>query len=155
MNKAMDRTVTTDSPEKTMELGAKVAGTLSPGDLVALTGDLGTGKTMFVKGMAEGLGIPGERVNSPSFVILREYAGTRPLYHFDVYRLDEDQFAETVDYRMYFYGAGLSVVEWADKIEHILPEEYLRVDMAYGQKRQRRLRFTAQGNRFAETIGSL
>lgn len=152
MKNIADRTVMTASPESTMELAAKVACTLSPGDLVALTGDLGAGKTMFVKGLARGLGIPEDRVSSPSFVILKEYAGRIPLYHFDVYRLDEGQFAETVDYRMYFYGDGLSVVEWADKVEHVLPGEYLRVELEYAQKRQRRLRFTARGNRFTGTM---
>ena len=135
-------TVTTYSPEETIALGEKIALDLKAGDIIALEGDLGAGKTVFVKGLAKGLGVRDYLyVNSPTFVILKEYQGRLALYHFDVYRLDEDHFLDTLDYRRYFYGDGVVVVEWADKIKGILPSEYLEVRIAHEGETQRRFEF--------------
>ncbi len=124
----MDTTITTRSPEETIKFAEKIAHDIKEGGLVALLGDLGAGKTIFVKGLAKGLGVPDYiYVNSPSFVILKEYKGKKDLYHFDVYRLEGKSFEETLDYEKYFYGKGITVVEWADKITDLLPEEYLEV----------------------------
>lgn len=134
-----NETITTYSPEGTIDLGERIGKELKDGDFVALSGDLGAGKTMFVKGLAKGLGVEDYMyVNSPSFVILKEYRGDKNLYHFDVYRLEEESFLQTLDYRKYFYGEGVTVVEWADKIKNILPEEYLRVNIEHeGQEKRR------------------
>lgn len=132
------KTIMTASPEETIQLGARFAEELNAGDVVALIGDLGSGKTVFVKGMALGLGVKDPLyVNSPSFVILKEYAGKKKLYHFDVYRLDLKGFCETLDYEKYFYGEGITTIEWADKIDPILPEENIKIKISYeaGDKR--------------------
>ncbi|MFH1837640.1 MAG: tRNA (adenosine(37)-N6)-threonylcarbamoyltransferase complex ATPase subunit type 1 TsaE [Candidatus Omnitrophota bacterium] len=134
--------VITHSPEETIELGERVSKTLKKGDFIALSGDLGAGKTMFVKGLAKGLGVRDYMyVNSPSFVIIKEYNGDKDLYHFDVYRLEEKSFSETVDYRRYFYDEGITVVEWAEKIKDLLPEEYLGVKIEHIAEKERRFEF--------------
>lgn len=150
------RTITTDSPAETLELGSRLARELAPGDLVALIGELGAGKTMFTKGIAKGLGV-GEYdyVNSPSFVVMKEYPGEKPLYHFDIYRLEEKSFCETLDYEEYFYGDGVTVVEWADKVADILPEEYLEVRISYLDEDKRRFEFLPRGERFKRIVGKL
>jgi len=138
------KTIITDSPEETIQLGRRFAKVLNAGDVVALIGDLGSGKTVFVKGMALGLGVKDPLyVNSPSFVILKEYAGKKKLYHFDVYRLDLKGFCETLDYEKYFYGEGITVIEWADKIGPILPEEHVKIKISYkaGDKRSFQVSF--------------
>ena len=135
------RKITTHSPEETIELGQSIAAELKEGDLVALLGDLGAGKTMFVKGLAKGLGVPDHLyVNSPSFVILKEYHGDKDLYHFDVYRLGQKDFCDTLDYEKYFYGKGITVIEWANKIIDILPENYLKISIKYGDEDEREFR---------------
>lgn len=132
--------ITTHSPEETIALGEKVSKTLKKWNFVALSGDLGTGKTVFVKGLAKGLGVKDYMyVNSPSFVIIKEYRGKKDLYHFDVYRLEEKGFSETIDYEKYFYGKGISVVEWAEKIPHLLPEQYLEVTIEHAGEKERKI----------------
>jgi len=121
-------TITTNIEEQTIELAVRLAKLLAPGDLVALMGDLGAGKTVFAKGIAKGIGVKEHTyVSSPSFVILKEYIGTINLYHFDVYRLSSKEFSETIDYKKYFYTGGITVIEWADKIRDLLPEKYIEV----------------------------
>lgn len=148
----MKKTFITHSPEETISLGEALARGLEDGDLVALIGELGSGKTVFVKGLAKGLGVGDYLyVNSPSFVVLKEYKGKKDLYHFDVYRLEGKSFEETLDYEKYFYASGITVVEWADKITRILPEEYLEVNIEYGKDESERI-FTLEsiGERSAE-----
>jgi tRNA threonylcarbamoyladenosine biosynthesis protein TsaE len=154
----MDKTVSviTNSPEETMETASKIAVSLEGGDLVALIGQLGTGKTVFVKGIAKGLGVDDHLyVNSPSFVVLKEYRGNKDLYHFDVYRLEPESFCETMDYEKYFYGDGITVVEWADKIPDILPDEYLRVELSHENGNKRRFEFSAVGEKYRKIVDSL
>ena len=124
------------SVEETMEMGAKFAKGLKKGDCVALIGDLGAGKTVFTKGVAKGLGVKNARyVNSPTFVIIKEYEGRCPLYHFDLYRLDSHSGFDDMNYEEYFYGDGVTVIEWADKIRELLPDRYWEVCLkATGEK---------------------
>jgi len=141
--------IITDSPEMTVALGEKIAKILKKGDLLALNGDLGAGKTMFVKGIAKGLGYPDSmHVNSPTFVIMKEYRCEVPLYHFDVYRLSGEEFADTVEYKTYFYGKGITVVEWAERISDILPDEYLEVKIMQSGMTERRFVFNPHGKHF-------
>ncbi len=113
-----------------MEIGAKFAKGLKKGDCVALIGDLGAGKTVFAKGVAKGLGVKGARyVNSPTFVIIKEYEGRFPLYHFDLYRLDGHSGFDDMNYEEYFYGDGVTMIEWADKIRELLPDRYWEVSL--------------------------
>lgn len=122
------RTYITKSREETVKLGAKIAKDFKKGDVIALIGELGSGKTTLVKGIAKGLGVKNSRhVNSPSFVIIKEYQGKISLYHFDVFRLDSASDLDSVGYEEYFYGDGICVVEWADKIRKLLPKKHLEI----------------------------
>lgn len=118
----------THSAEKTIELGRELAKRLSMGDVVALYGDLGSGKTTFTKGIGEGLGVEDPRhINSPSFVLIKEYKGMLPLYHLDLYRLDNLEDIENIAIDEYLYGDGITVIEWAEKIKGLLPDKHIAV----------------------------
>ena len=128
------------SVEETMDIGAKFARSLKRGDCVALIGDLGAGKTVFTKGIAKGLGVKNARyVNSPTFVIIKEYEGRFPLYHFDLYRLDGHSGFDDMNYEEYFYGDGVTVIEWADKIRELLPDRYWEVSLKTADENQRHI----------------
>ncbi|MDD4202924.1 MAG: tRNA (adenosine(37)-N6)-threonylcarbamoyltransferase complex ATPase subunit type 1 TsaE [Candidatus Omnitrophica bacterium] len=129
------------SLEQTLSIGEKLVKTLLPGTVIALKGDLGAGKTVFTKGIAKGLGIKDYRhVNSPTFVIIKEYQkGIMPLYHFDVYRLNDIEELETIGYKEYFYGDGISVVEWANKIEEALPDKRVDVYLEHVDEHTRKI----------------
>ena len=111
----------------TYELGEKIGQMAKPGMVISLTGDLGVGKTVFTQGLAKGLGIE-EPVNSPTFTIVQVYEeGRLPLYHFDVYRIGDIEEMDEIGYEDYFYGEGICLIEWADLIREILPEQMCRV----------------------------
>ena len=111
----------------TYELGEKIGQMAKPGMVISLTGDLGVGKTVFTQGLAKGLGIE-EPVNSPTFTIVQVYEeGRLPLYHFDVYRIGDIEEMDEIGYADYFYGEGVCLIEWADLIREILPEQMCRV----------------------------
>jgi tRNA threonylcarbamoyladenosine biosynthesis protein TsaE len=132
--------ITTQSVEETMRLGKALADELVPGTVVALTGDLGTGKTHLVKGIAAGLGIDPAAVRSPTFVILQTYEeGRLPLYHFDAYRVgSEDEFVE-LGYEEYFFGDGISVVEWPGRVASLIPDDALRLRLSHVSPSERRI----------------
>ncbi|NEU32164.1 tRNA (adenosine(37)-N6)-threonylcarbamoyltransferase complex ATPase subunit type 1 TsaE [bacterium LRH843] len=117
-------TITTESPEETKNLAERLGQIVQPGDVITLEGDLGAGKTSFTKGLAVGLGVK-RVVNSPTFTIIKEYNGRIPLYHMDVYRLEEG--GEDLGLDEYFYGEGVSVIEWASMISSQLPEDRLEI----------------------------
>ena len=111
------------SPKETFEIGVRLGQQAQAGQVYTLTGDLGVGKTVFTQGFARGLGIE-EPVNSPTFTILQVYEGGRlPLYHFDVYRIGDVEEMEEIGLEDYIMGDGVSLIEWADLIEEILPEK--------------------------------
>ena len=111
----------------TYELGEKIGQMAKPGMVISLTGDLGVGKTVFTQGLAKGLGIE-EPVNSPTVTIVQVYEeGRLPLYHFDVYRIGDIEEMDEIGYEDYFYGEGVCLIEWADLIREILPEQMCRV----------------------------
>ena len=115
--------------EETQKIAADFAKTLKEGDVLCMYGDLGVGKTAFVQGLAKGLGID-EPITSPTFTIVNEYSGTLPLYHFDVYRIaDSDEMYE-IGYEEYVYGDGVSVIEWPQLIDDILPEKRYDIEIA-------------------------
>lgn len=117
----------TNSPQETFEFAKSLAENAKPGDIICLDGDLGTGKTVFTQGFAQGLGIT-ESVNSPTFTILQIYEGGRlPLYHFDVYRIGSPDEMDELGYEEYFFGEGVCLIEWSALIEEIIPEEARRV----------------------------
>ena len=119
-----------NSVEETEALGAELAGRLEPGDVVAFTGDLGAGKTAFVRGMAQGLGIP-QRVTSPTFAIVNEYEGGRlPLFHFDMYRLNSADDLFDIGWEDYLSRGGVCAVEWSENVMDALPEDTVWVRIA-------------------------
>lgn len=113
----------TYSAKETAELGGRLGKEAKAGEVYTLIGDLGVGKTVFTKGIAEGLGIT-EPVNSPTFTIVQVYdTGRMPFYHFDVYRIGDIEEMDEIGYEDYFYGEGLTMIEWANLIEEILPKK--------------------------------
>ena len=117
----------TYSAEETAELGKRIAQQLQPGSVCALVGELGVGKTVFTQGLAQGLGIT-EPVCSPTFTIVQVYEeGRIPFYHFDVYRIADLQEMEEIGYEEYFYGSGVTLVEWADLITELMPLSYQKI----------------------------
>ncbi len=117
----------TFSPEETFHLAEKLVEKSHPGQIYTLNGDLGVGKTVFTQGMAAGLGID-EPVNSPTFTIVQEYrSGRLPLYHFDVYRIGDPEEMEEIGYDDYFFGEGITLIEWAELIEELIPENRISV----------------------------
>ena len=119
--------VETNSEKETWEFGKQLAESAKPGQVFSLIGDLGVGKTVLTKGMAAGLGIS-EPVNSPTFTILQVYEeGRLPFYHFDVYRIADLDEMDEIGYEDYFYGDGICLVEWANLIEELMPENTIRI----------------------------
>ena len=117
----------TNSPQETFSAGRQLGEKAFPGQVITLTGDLGVGKTVFTQGLAKGLGIE-EPVNSPTFTIVQVYdEGRLPLYHFDVYRIGDIEEMDEIGYEDYFYGEGLTMIEWANLIEEILPDHYREI----------------------------
>jgi tRNA threonylcarbamoyladenosine biosynthesis protein TsaE len=129
----------THSAQETIDLGKKLAKTLSPGDIVALYGNLGSGKTTFTKGIGESLGVKDPRhINSPTFVLIKEYEGRIPLYHVDLYRLDNIKDIEDIAIEEYLYGDGVCVIEWAERIEKLLPKKRIAVKFIIKQNEDER-----------------
>ncbi len=125
--------------EETRAFGLELGASLRKGDIVALIGDLGTGKTALTKYIAEGLGIQ-EVITSPTFTIVQEYRqGRLPLYHFDVYRIGDPEEMYELGYEEYFYGDGVCVIEWADLIEELLPEYTKVIRIEYGKNQEERI----------------
>ena len=125
-----NRVYESNSPDDTYELGRSIGESITPGSIIALDGDLGAGKTLFTQGLAAGLGIT-EPVNSPTFTIMQIYeSGRLPLYHFDVYRIDDPYEMEEVGFDDFIYGDGVSVIEWPDRIAELMeqiPDPYTEI----------------------------
>ncbi|MDZ7716697.1 MAG: tRNA (adenosine(37)-N6)-threonylcarbamoyltransferase complex ATPase subunit type 1 TsaE [Balneolaceae bacterium] len=120
----MDKEFTTHSEKETIELGIKLAEQFNAGDILCLEGRLGAGKTHFVKGLAKGMGIDEKQVHSPTYTLIHEYlGGEKPLYHFDCYRMESEQEALEIGAEEYFYGSGVSVVEWPNRIRALIPDD--------------------------------
>lgn len=133
------RRITLKSEEETTKFGFELGSSLQKGDIVALIGDLGTGKTALTKAIAWGMGIT-ETITSPTFTIVQEYmSGRLPLYHFDVYRISDPEEMYELGYEEYFFGEGVCVIEWADLIEELLPEETKVIRLEYGAGESERI----------------
>jgi tRNA threonylcarbamoyladenosine biosynthesis protein TsaE len=139
----------TKSAEETMAIAEKLGSVLEKGDVLTLAGDLGAGKTTFTKGLAKGLGIT-RTVNSPTFTIIKEYNGRLPLYHMDVYRLEDSD--EDLGFEEYFSGEGVCVVEWATFIEEYLPKERLELVISHIGEDEREIQLTPLGERYEERV---
>ena len=145
----------TNSTKETMRFGSQLAKYLKSGDIICLYGDLGSGKTTLVKGVAHGLKIADKKVNSPTFVLLNIYEGKLPLYHFDFYRLENTKEIAAIGYDEFIYGNGVAMIEWAERFKDLLPLEHLHVDISFEGDTQRVLKFTAKGKRYEEILGKL
>jgi len=142
------------SPEQTQRLGTRIGELALRGDIFLLSGELGTGKTCLTQGIAWGLDID-EYTLSPSFVIVREHQGRLPLYHIDLYRLDD--IAEIMELGLdnYLYGDGVCVVEWAEKGLSILPAEHLLIEISYLSDTERSLTLKSGSQRYREILAQL
>ena len=145
----------TRSPEATRALAARLGDRLAPGDVVALNGELGSGKTEFVHGLAQGLGVPPQVVASPSFTLVHEYAGRVPLVHLDLYRLEDLPASMLPDLEEYLSGPQVVVAEWARRLAPLLPGDYLEVDLEILGENERQLIFTGHGERSWELVREL
>lgn len=128
----------TNSEAETEALGRQLSADFRAGDVIALTGDLGAGKTCLVRGVAKGLGSR-DLVNSPTFTIINQYQGRLPIYHFDVYRLNNCVEMEDLDMDDYLFGQGLCVIEWAEKAEALLPDRHWSVTISIINHKQREI----------------
>ena len=119
--------IETYSAEETFNFGKKIGQLAKPGQIVTLIGDLGVGKTVFTQGVAQGLGIT-EPINSPTFTIIQVYeSGRIPFYHFDVYRIGDIEEMEEIGYDDYFFGEGICLIEWANLLEELHPENIISI----------------------------
>ncbi len=136
------------SPEETMEMGRRLGALLKSGDTVSLVGEIGSGKTTFTKGVARGLGIRVDlsEVTSPTFVLMKEYPCRVPLYHIDLYRLDEARGVDAGLIQECFASEGVTVLEWGSRAESILPPDHLEVEFEHGGPTSRRIRFRRIGS---------
>jgi len=127
------------SVEETIRIGFEFGKQLEAGDVVCLDGDLGAGKTHFVKGVASYFGINPEKVSSPTYTLIHEYSGELPVYHFDCYRLKHEQEALEIGAEEYFYGDGVCLVEWPKRIEGLIPEEAIWVEISHLSDSKRKI----------------
>jgi len=137
----------------TLNIGKRIAKRLEKGDIVCLFGEFGAGKTVLTKGIALGLGVAKDKITSPSFVLIREYPKARlPLYHFDLYRLTKEKDILAIGYQDYLYDDGVAVIEWADRLNELLPKEYLKVSLCISGELMREITITPVGKRYERLI---
>ena len=148
--------VVSHSPEETAGWGRKLGRLLEAGDVVALIGELGAGKTALAQGIARGLGVPQDTyIASPTFTLINEYRGRVPLYHLDFYRIDHPSECVQLGLEDYLGGAGVALIEWADKIASLLPGDHLAIRLAHMDDTTRRALLCATGDRSAALLRAL
>jgi len=139
----------TKSTSETIRIGKNIGSLLLPEDVVALVGELGTGKTQFIKGLAAGVGVGKPTyISSPSFTLINEYAGKVRFYHIDLFRLKSEKEAEELGLEEYFQGEGITAIEWADKIPSLFPQEILWIHIRYTGKHTRSFEIIGKGKRY-------
>ncbi|MGQ9824233.1 MAG: tRNA (adenosine(37)-N6)-threonylcarbamoyltransferase complex ATPase subunit type 1 TsaE [Desulfotomaculales bacterium] len=143
----------TNSVSQTMALGEILGRGAEPGDIFCVSGGLGAGKTVLAKGVARGLGVK-EEITSPTFTLINEYQGRLPFYHFDVYRLKGSQEMSCLGYEEYFYGPGVTLVEWADRVAEVLPAQRLeiRLETVLDDEKARVVTFLPRGARYRRLV---
>jgi tRNA threonylcarbamoyladenosine biosynthesis protein TsaE len=145
--------VLTRSPRQTMNWGVKLGKLLQGGEIIALIGELGTGKTCFVRGVTQGLDVGSDAwIRSPTFTLINEYHGRLPVYHIDLYRVETRSQLEGLNLREYLYSDGVSLIEWFDHFPADEVDEYLELRIAYTDSAKRELNFTANGERYEKII---
>ncbi|MCM8800613.1 MAG: tRNA (adenosine(37)-N6)-threonylcarbamoyltransferase complex ATPase subunit type 1 TsaE [Candidatus Omnitrophica bacterium] len=141
------------SIEHTLKIGRMLAKYLKKRDIICLIGQLGSGKTVLVKGIAEGLGIKSWVVKSPSFILIHEYKSKNNLlYHLDLYRLKNPIDTVLLGYEEYLYNEGICVIEWAERLNYLMPKEYLKINFYIVSEEKRLLKFIAYGRRYKELL---
>ncbi len=146
----------TQSARETVQWGKRIGGFLRSGMVVALVGELGSGKTHLIKGLAAGVGVKrAGRIASPSFTLVHEYQGRIPFYHIDLYRLTAEEEAERLGLEEYLGGAGVAAVEWADRIPSFLPGELLRIRFRFLDCHRRSIDLQGKGGRYEEIVDLL
>lgn len=146
--------VISHSPADTVFIGKQLGELARAGDIYCVTGDLGAGKTQLAKGLGLGLGVA-EPVVSPTFTLVRQYQGRLPFYHFDVYRLTDPAELLAIGYEDYFFDEGVTLVEWAEKIEELLPPEVLWIELLGSEDAHRRITFTAPDERYRKLLAEV
>jgi tRNA threonylcarbamoyladenosine biosynthesis protein TsaE len=154
-SKNPDLELTTKSPEETQAFAASLGALLKKSDVVALIGELGSGKTTFIQGLAKGMKLDPNFVKSPTFILLREYKGELPLIHIDGYRLEGSPDAVLIDLDWMFSPKKVTVIEWADKLFGCLPEDYLELRFAHKSSHQRTIAAFIHGSRSKELVDAL
>ncbi|MBF0385685.1 MAG: tRNA (adenosine(37)-N6)-threonylcarbamoyltransferase complex ATPase subunit type 1 TsaE [Candidatus Omnitrophica bacterium] len=147
--------INSKSSKDTIKLGRQLAKVVSPEFIICLFGDLGTGKTTLVKGIAEGLKLSASKVNSPSFVLMNIYEGRMPLYHFDLYRLEGTKSILEIGYDEFLYGKGVAVIEWAERAGKMIPEEYLKITLAHKTENERVIIIKGIGEKYRGIPGRI
>lgn len=135
------------SVKQTLKIGRELARNLRGGEIILLSGSLGTGKTVLAKGIAQGLGINKNDVISPTFVLLRVHQGKHLLQHFDLYRLRSSEDIFALGYEEYFYSEAVTLIEWPERLKFLLPKEFLKIKLLTKAKNERLLKFSAKGRR--------
>ncbi|HJU63138.1 MAG TPA: tRNA (adenosine(37)-N6)-threonylcarbamoyltransferase complex ATPase subunit type 1 TsaE [Candidatus Binatia bacterium] len=146
----------TRSPRQTINWGVKLGKLLQGGEIIALIGELGTGKTCFVRGVTQGLDVSSDAwIRSPTFTLINEYHGRLPVYHIDLYRVETRSQLEGLNLREYLYSDGVSLIEWFDHLPADEVDEYLELRIAYTGSAKRELNFTPHGERYQKIIEGL
>ncbi len=133
------------SVNQTLAIGKKLARNLCGGEIILLSGELGAGKTVLAKGIAQGLGINKNNIISPTFVLLRIHKGRHLLQHFDLYRIKTPKDIFALDYQEYFYSDAVTLIEWPERLKFLLPEEFLKIKLCFRGRNKRLLKFIAKG----------
>jgi tRNA threonylcarbamoyladenosine biosynthesis protein TsaE len=150
------QTYLSQSPEETYQLGIKLGKNLTAGDIVALTGELGSGKTCLIQGIAVGLAILNpKQVTSPTFTLINEYRGRLPIYHFDLYRISKPEEFYDLGFEEYFYGDGVTLIEWAEKAVDWLPPQHISVCIKVLSETQREIQLSSSETKFEKFFQTL
>jgi tRNA threonylcarbamoyladenosine biosynthesis protein TsaE len=149
--------VYSNSSAATLSMGKKIGSNLAPGSIIALSGELGCGKTLLTRGICEGLGVPPRHVSSPTFVLVNEYKGRLPVFHMDLYRLGDIDDGFEIGIMDYFNRAeaGVMLIEWAEKMISLLPPDMLRVEFEILGDKKRRIKFSSNNEKFGAVFKGL
>ena len=137
--------VKSTSPEMTGKLGEKLGKKLWSGAVVALVGDLGSGKTVLAQGILRGIGVKDRYMNSPSYVLIKEYKGKFPAYHLDLFRLKNKKELNSLGIEEYLFSDGVTIIEWAERAKNILPRDYLEIHLKFTSAKKRDISFLPKG----------
>ncbi len=151
-NRAKIHSLVTKGPRQTKYIGKILGKILKGGEVICLIGELGSGKTCFTQGIALGLSVEDRYITSPTFVIINEYKGRVPLYHIDLYRIEDPEEIDSLGISEYFYKGGVAVIEWAEKAKGRLPLEKLIVELTFKGPSERKLIFNPEGSEYEKII---